>query len=80
MVSIQVTATFDTNKCQIPCSSCFCPKDKLNKVEDSFPYRTEKGMMNIVQEMKTLLQNNMKSAAVEISKQYSVHPVEVSWG
>jgi ubiquinone/menaquinone biosynthesis C-methylase UbiE len=51
----------------------------MNKVEDSFPYRTEKGMMNIVNEMKRVLQNNMKSAIVEISKQYSVHPVEVCW-
>ena len=52
----------------------------LNKVEDSFPYRTEEGMMNIVHEMKTLLQNNMKSAAIEISEQYYVHPVEVNRG
>jgi hypothetical protein len=57
----------------------FCPKDMLNKVEDSFPYRIEEGMMNIVNKMKRFLKKNMKSTAIEISKQYYMHSIDVSW-
>jgi hypothetical protein len=68
---------FGTIKYQIYCNSYFCPNDMFNKAKNSFRYRTMEGMMNLVNQMKQLLKNNLKSAAVEISKQHYVHPFEV---
>jgi hypothetical protein len=70
---MQVTGTFDTNKCQLPCSLCLHPKEDLRKTNQRLEYETQSMMKSIFNQMMefNIYDNNI------ISKTYSLHAIEV---
>ena len=80
---MQRTCTYDSNRCNHPCKrpkdelcTCMCPKDELVQVGDrNIIYRTESRMKAIYEEMERAPNRRIQ---LDISKQHSVHPVEVS--
>ena len=73
---MQISCTYDSNRCNHPCSMCMCPKDELVQVGDrNIIYRTESRMKAIYEEME---QAPNRRIQMDISRQHSVHPVEVS--
>ena len=54
---------------------CFCPSNKLRDVDERFPYRTEIEMKSLVEE----IQRSSSLVAVELSKRFSIHPIQVCY-
>lgn len=71
---LQVTGTYDTNKCQRPCSLCLCSKDDLSNTRKKLEYRTEVEMKALY---NTMMESNTATEQNEIAKTYSMHPVMV---
>ena len=72
---MQVSCTFDTNKCQYPCSICLCGKDSLRDVHQKNSVRTEKNMQEVYEAM---METRDKKDVAALSKQWSLHPILVS--
>lgn len=73
--NVQVTCTYDSRKCQHPCSICMCPSRELRVVHNEQINRTEPMMKEVLQRMRAAPRT---TDAISISKQYSMHQVEVS--
>jgi hypothetical protein len=73
-----VSCTFDTNKCNYPCSICFVPKQLLSNPFITLIPRTFEKMMSILNLIKS---KNNQTEAYLCSKEHSVHPIEpYIWG
>lgn len=72
--SCKITASYDTNLCQSPCSRCMCGKDDLNNMHMQHPVRTESKMAEVYRVMECVHPN----LAIEIGRTWSLHPIQVS--
>ena len=72
--SCKITASYDTNISQSPCSRCMCGKEDLSNVQLQYPVRTESKMVEVYHAMKRLPPN----LADELSRTWSLHPIQVS--
>ncbi len=73
--SCKITATYDTNLCQSPCSRCMCGKEDLSNMHMQHHVRTELKMAEVYQVMERVHPN----LGAEIGRTWSLHPIQVSF-
>ncbi len=69
----KIIASYDTNKCQMPCSLCLCLKDLLKEVNHKCFNKTKQEMQIIVETIFT----SWKKDGEEMSKKFLIHPIKV---